>query len=337
MPLFAKDLGIDLGTIYTRIAEGDQVLLQEPTVVAVDLEQQKIVEVGQAALNMMGRVTEDMEVARPLKNGVVAYYEYTYRFLRAMLDQVTGSIRMFKPQVMVTHPFGITSVERRAVHEAVLEALGARSNALLVSQPMAAALGIDMPIGTPSGNMVVIMGGGCTQSAVLALHDIVSGNTLREGGLVLDEAIATYVRRKYGLIIGPNTAEMVKKQIGAAVPQDEELSMELQGQDQVSSLPKPFTLTTSEVVEALEEPLDRVFESVRLVLEKTPPELASDIIDRGIALCGGGALLRGIDKLMTQKLGIPTYLVDNPVTCVAEGAVRALEVYPILQRTMPRF
>lgn len=337
MAMFSKDLGIDLGTMFTRIAEGDQVLLQEPTVVAVDIEEQKIVEVGQEALKMMGRVTEELEVTRPLKEGVVAYYEYTQIYLHEMLKRVTGSMRMFKPQVMVTHPYGITSVERRAVHEATLEALGARSSAQMVPQPMAAALGIDMPIGTPSGNMVVIIGGGCTQAAVLALHDIVSGQTLREGGLTLDEAIATYVRRKYGLIIGPAGAELIKKQIGAAVPQDEEMSMELQGQDQVSGLPKPLTLTTSEVVEALEDPLDRMFESIRQVLEKTPPELASDIIDRGIALCGGGALLRGIDRLMTQKLGIPTYLVDNPVTCVAEGAIRALEMFPILQRNLPRF
>lgn len=337
MPLFSKNLGIDLGTMFTRIAEGNQIVLQEPTVVAVDIEQQKMVEVGQEALNLMGRVTEDMKVARPLKNGVVAYFEYTHLFLNEMLKRVTGSVRMFKPQVMLTHPYGITSVERRAVHEATLEALGPRSSVLLISQPMTAALGIDLPIGTPTGNMVVCMGGGCTQAAVLAMHDIVSGQTLREGGLYLDEAIAAYVRKKYGLILGQPTAEQVKKEIGAAVSQDEERSMELQGQDQVTGLPRPLTLTTSEVVEALQEPLDNVFETVRQVLEKTPPELASDIIDRGIALCGGGALLRGIDKLMTQKLGIPTYLVDNPVTCVAEGAVRALEIYPILQKNLRKF
>jgi rod shape-determining protein MreB len=336
--MFSRNLGIDLGTFFTRITEDEQVILQEPTVVAVHLEEQKIVEIGQAALNMLGRVSEEMEVARPLREGVVAYYEYTYLYLREMIKRVTP-MRMFKPQVMVTHPYGITSVERRAVHEAALEALGARgaNSALLVSQPLAAALGVDLPIGMPSGNMVVVMGGGCTQAAVIAMHDVVSGGTLREGGLTMDEAIATYIRRKYGLIIGLPTAENIKKTIGAAIPQDEERSMELQGQDQVTGLPKPFTLTTSEVVEALEEPLDRVFESVRQVLEKTPPELASDVIDRGIALVGGGALLRGTDKLMTQKLGIPAYLVDNPATAVAEGAYRALDLYPILQRNSPRF
>ncbi len=337
MALLSKELGIDIGTMFTRIAEGDQVLLQEPTVVAVDIEEQKIVEVGQSALNMLGRVSETMEIARPLRNGVVAYYEYTHSFLRLMIEQVTGKLRFFKPQVMVTHPYGITSVESRAVHEATLVALGRNSSAHMVPQPISAALGIDLPIGTPAGNMVVIMGGGCTQSAVLAMYDIVSGETLREGGLNLDESIVSYVRKKYGLIIGAPTAEQIKIQIGAAVPQDEEMSMELQGQDQVSGLPKPFTLTTSEVVEALEEPLDKIFESIRLVLERTPPELASDIIDRGIALCGGGALLRGLDKLTTQKLGIPTYLVDNPITCVVEGAVKALEIFPALQRNLPRY
>lgn len=338
MAMFSRNLGIDLGTFFTRISEGDEIILQEPTVVAVQVEEKKIVEIGQAALNMLGRVSEEMEIARPLRDGVVAYYEYTYLFLREMVKRVTP-MRMFKPQVMVTHPFGITSVERRAVHEAVLEAMGSRGagSALMVPQPLAAALGVDLPIGMPSGNMVVIMGGGCSQAAVIAMHDIVSGGTLREGGLTLDEAIVTYVRRKYGLIIGQPTAESIKKTIGAAIPQDEELSMDLQGQDQISGLPKPFRLTTSEVVEALEEPLDRVFEMVRQVLEKTPPELASDVIDRGIALVGGGALLRGTAKLMTQKLGIPAYLVDNPAAAVAVGAFRALEMYPVLQRNLPKF
>jgi len=323
--------------MFTRIAEGDQVLINEPTIVAVDLEAQKIVEVGQQALNMMGRVTEDILVARPIKQGVVAYYEYTWNYLDWQLRQVTGNLRLVKPQVMVTHPYGITSVEMRAVQEAVLRALGPRSSALMVPQPISAALGVDMPIGTPSGNMIVIMGGGCTQAAVMAMHGIVSGKTLREGGMDLDEAIISYIRKKFGLVIGQQTAEQIKFKIGAAVPQDDEDSMDLQGQDQITGLPRPLTITSSEIVEALEEPLDRVFETVRQVLEKTPPELASDIIDRGIALCGGGALLRGIDKLMTQKLGIPAYLVDNPTTAVVQGSVRAIELYPVLQRNLPRY
>lgn len=335
MAMFSKDLGIDLGTIYIRIAEGSEVVLEEPSVVAVDLDAGKIVEVGQEALNLMGRVSDAMEVVRPLKNGVVAYFEYTHSLLREMIQRVTGTLRFFKPRVMVTYPYGITSVERRAVHEAVLAALGSGANAFTLPQPMAAALAIGLPINEPSGNMVVCMGGGATQAAVLAVNDIVSGSTLREGGLTLDEAIMTYVRRKYGLLIGQRSAEKIKKEIGAAVPQDVEKSIELQGQDQVNGLPKPFTITTSEVVEALSEPLNRITESIRLVLEKTPPELASDIIDRGIALCGGGALLKGIDKLITQKLGIPTYVVDQPVTRVVIGSVLAMDMYESLKRNLP--
>ncbi len=332
MALFSKDLGVDLGTIFTRIAESGEVVLQEPTIVTVDIEEQKLVEAGQAALEMYGRVPENIEVTRPLQNGTVAYYELTETFLRLMVGKVSGSLRIFKPRLMVTVPYGITSVERRAVHEA---ALSVSSETFLVQQPMAAALGVDLPIGTPSGNMIVVLGGGCSQAAVMAMHGIVSAATLRAGGLQLDEAIATYVRKKYGLIIAQPTAEMVKLQIGAAVPQDEEKSIEIQGQDQVTGLPKPFSLTTSEVVEAVQEPLQDIVEIARSVLEKTPPELASDIIDRGIALCGGGSLLRGVDKLLTQKLGVPTYRVDNPTMCIAEGALRALELYPILKRNLP--
>ena len=334
MALFSKDLGLDLGTMYIRVAEDSEVLLSEPSVVAVNLGEQVMLEVGQGALNMMGRVDEEyILVTRTLQSGAVAKYEYTEILLAEMVKRAAGTMRIFRPRLMVTHPYGITSVERRAVHEAALNT----GDAYLINQPLAAALGIDMPIGTPSGNMIVILGGGCSQAAVLAMHDIVSGETLREGGLDLDQAIINYVRKKYGLIIGQPTAEQVKLRIGAAIPQDDELSMELQGQDQVSGLPRPLTLTTGEVVEAVEEPLNHIFEMARRVLEKTPPELASDIIDRGIALCGGAALLRGVDKLMTQKLGVPTYLVDNPVTCVVEGATRGLEILAILQRTNQGF
>jgi rod shape-determining protein MreB len=335
MALFSKDLGIDLGTMFVRIAEGDQIVLQEPTIVAVNMEEELMLAVGEEALGMLGRVSETIEVIRPVQNGVVAYYELTRALLEILLKKVSGPLRIFRPRVMIAHPYDITSVERRAVHEAVLDVIRG-GNAQMIPQPLAAALGIDLPIGTPSGNMIVLMGGGCSQAAVLAMHDIVSGETLRQGGLYLDDAIVTYVRRKYGLIIGQPTAEQAKLEIGAAVPQDEEKRIDLQGQDQVTGLPRSFSLTTGEIVEAVQEPLENVFEMVRLVLEKTPPELASDIIDRGIALCGAGALLRGIDKLMTQKLGVPTYLVDNPISCVAEGAVRTIELYPILQRNFPQ-
>jgi rod shape-determining protein MreB len=332
MPLFSKELGIDLGTLYTRVVEGDQVVLQEPTVAAIVVMEQKMVAWGQEAQDMYGRVPESLEVTRPLLNGVIADYEVTEYMLEALLRKVSGPLRIFRPRIMITHPYGVTSVESRAVHEAALQA-GSRE-VYLIPQPLAAAIGVDLPIGTPSGNMLLALGGGTTQAAVLAMYGIVAAETLRAGGIALDEAIVAYVRKKYGLIMGQLTAEQVKLRIGAAVPQDEEQTMEIQGQDQVTGLPKPATLTTGEVVEALREPLADIIETSRRVLEKTPPELVSDIIDRGIALTGGGALLRGIDKLLTKELGVPAYLVDNPTTCTAEGAARGLSMYPLIRRNL---
>ena len=334
MAVFSKDLGIDLGTVQTRIADPTQVLLEEPTIVAIEVADQKMVAVGKEALVMYGRVPESIEVARPMKNGVIADYEISETLLSYLLQRVSGSMRIFRPRVMISVPYGVTSVERRAVHEAVLEA-GSR-DASLIQQPLAAALGVDLPIGSPSGNMVITLGGGCTEAAVIAMYGIVSAETLRAGGMELDDAIVNYVRRKYGVVIGQVTAEQLKLKIGAAVPQDTENSMEVQGQDQVTGLPRPVTLTTGEIVEALQDPLKAVIETGRRVLEKTPPELVADIIDRGVALCGGGALLRGIDKLLTKSLGIPAYLVDNPTTCVVEGAVKAMPMYNILRRNLPQ-
>jgi len=333
MALFSKEIGIDLGTIMTRIADTTQVILEEPTIVALEAATEKMVAVGKEARDMYGRVPESIEVARPLQNGVIADYVVTETLLYVLLDQMTGPMRFFRPRVMISVPYGVTSVERRAVHEAVLQA-GARE-AFLITQPQAAALGVDLPINSATGNMIICLGGGCTQAAVLAMYGVVSAETLRAGGMEMDEAIVNYTRRKYGVIIGPATAEQLKIKIGAAVPQDTEQSMDVQGQDQVSGLPRPVSLTTSEVVEALQEPLKNVVETCRRVLEKTPPELVSDIIDRGVALCGGGALLRGIEKMLTKSLGIPAYLVDNPLTCTAEGAARALALYNVIKRNLP--
>jgi rod shape-determining protein MreB len=332
MALFSKDLGIDLGTLFTRVVEANELILEEPTVAAIVVQEQKMVAWGQEAQDMYGRVPETLEVTRPLMNGVIADYEVTEYMLEALLRKVSGPLRIFRPRVMVTVPYGVTSVESRAVHEASLQA-GSRE-AYLIQQPLAAAIGVDLPIGTPSGNMLLCLGGGATQAAVLAMYGIVAAETLRAGGMAQDEAIVAYVRKKYGLIIGQLTAEQIKVKIGAAVPQDEEQSVEIQGQDQVSGLPRPATLTTGEVVEALRDPLGDVVETARRVLEKTPPELVSDIIDRGVALTGGGALLRGIDKLMTKELGVPAYLVDSPTTCTAEGASRALAMYPLIRRNL---
>ena len=334
MGMFSKDLGIDLGTMFTRLADSSQVLVEEPTIVAIEVEEQKMVAIGTEARDMFGRVLESIEVVRPLKHGVIADYEITETLLAYLIQRVSGSMRIFRPRVMVSVPYGVTSVERRAVYEAVLEA-GSRE-ASLIQQPLAAAIGIDLPINSPSGNMVICLGGGCTEAAVMAMYGIVSAETLRAGGLDLDDAIIGYVRRKYGVVIGQITAEQLKLRIGAAVPQDTENSMEVQGQDQVTGLPRPVTLTTGEIVEALQDPLKQIVETGRRVLEKTPPELVSDIIDRGVAICGGGALLRGVDKLLTKSLGIPAYLVDNPLTCVVEGACKSYEILNVLRRNLPQ-
>ncbi len=335
MAVLSKELGIDLGTVRTRISEGGQVILQEPTVVAIAIDELKIVAVGQEAQDMSGRVPESLEVAYPLQNSVIADYEVTEKLLTYLIKKISGPVRFFRPKVMMTIPYGVTSVERRAVHEAVLEAV--KRDVFLIQQPMAAALGVDLPFHTPTGNMIISLGGGSTQAAVLAVYGIVSADTLRVGGLELDAAISTYVRRKYGLIVAQPTAERIKIKIGAAVQQDEDASIDVQGQDQVSGLPRPLTLTTAEIVEALQDPLADIVETARRVLEKTPPELVSDIIDRGIALCGGTSLLRGIDKLITKELGVPAYLVDNPLTCVAEGASIALQpsIFAKIKRNLP--
>ncbi len=335
MAVFSKDLGVDLGTMVTRIAAGDKLVLEEPTVVAIAVDEQKIVSIGEEAQTMLGRVPDSIEVARPMQNGVIADYEITEKLLEYLIRKVSGSNRFFRPKVMITVPFGVTSVESRAVHEAILQA-GTRE-AFLVQQPLAAALGMDLPIGTPSGNMVLCLGAGTTQAAVLAMYGIVAAESLRAGGMHLDEAIISYVRKKYGLIIGSATAERLKLKLGTAIRQEEEKSIEIQAQDQVSGLPRPLNLTNDDILEALTDPLKRFVETARKVLEKTPPELVSDIIDRGVAICGGGAALPGIDRLMTKELGVPAYLVDNPLTCIAEGAAIALDanVYPKIKRNLP--
>lgn len=329
----SRELGIDLGTLNTRIAEGNNILIQEPTVVAILLDELKLVEIGQSALDMMGRVPENIEVNRPLRYGVIAEYEITENLLRELVRQVTGRMLLFRPRLMITLPFGVTSVERRAAYEA---GLGAGSRDVnLIQQPLAAAIGIDLPIGTPTGNMIICLGGGTTQAAVLAMNGIVSAETTRVAGLKLDDAIITYVRKKYGLIIGQPTAEQLKLRIGAAIQQEEQQTMEIQGQDQVSGLPRPSILTTDEIVEALQQPLSEIADTIRRVLEKTPPELISDIIDRGVALCGGTSLMPGIDRYLTKALGIPAYLVDNPTTCVVEGAAKSFSMLEVLSRNLP--
>ncbi len=333
MPGLSKEFGIDLGTMNTVIAEAGQILLQEPTVVAILTDELKMVEWGQAAKDMVGRVPESIEVVRPLVHGVIADFEVTEKLLQYLIRKVSGSMLLFRPKLMISIPYGITSVEQRAVHEAGLGS-GARE-VYLIHQPLAAALGVDLPISTPSGNMLICLGGGTNQVAVLAMNGIVSADSSRTGGLAMDEAIIAYVRKKFGVIIGQPTAEQLKIRIGAAVPQDQQYSMEIQGQDQVTGLPRAITLTTDDIIEALQEPLAEIVALNKRVLEKTPPELISDIIDRGVAMCGGGALLRGMDKFLTKSLGIPAYLVDNPTTCTAEGVIKGLALREALRRSLP--
>jgi rod shape-determining protein MreB len=333
MPLFGKDLGITLGTVNTLICEGDQIVLHEPTVVAIDTEELKIVEVGQAAREMDGRVPEVIQVMRPLRDGVIADFDVAQRMLGYFMEKASGPARLFKPRVMITIPWGVTSVESRAVHEAALQA-GSREVAL-IQEPLAAAIGVGLPISTPSGNMVVGLGGGVTQAAVIAMGGVVAASAVRLGGIRLDEAIISYVRKKYGLIIGSRTAEEAKIRIGAAIPQDENKSLEIQGQDQVTGLPRPISLSTNEIVEAIQETLHLQLVAVRNVLEHTPPELASDIIDRGMVVCGGGSLLRGIDKWLTRETGVPAYLAEEPVACIAKGAAKGLTMLERIRRNLP--
>ena len=331
MGIFDRRLGVDLGTVNVLIYENEQIVLQEPTLVALTVEDERIVEIGQPAREMLGRVDdEDIQVIRPLQNGVIADYEVTEAMLRHFFGKVAGRIRLFKPTIMISVPYGVTSVEKRAVHEAALQA-GARE-AFLIWEPLAAAIGAGLPVGTPAGDMVVNIGGGITEAAVLTMNNIVRAESGRVGGLKLDDSIISYVRRKYNLSIGQPTAESVKIQIGAAVPQPEQIGMEVQGRDNVSGLPRTVTLTTGEVVEAMQEPLGQIAGVLKAVLSTTPPELASDIIDRGIILTGGGALLRGIETYLTRETGVPVYRADNAMIAVAVGAGRALNDPPLMRR-----
>jgi rod shape-determining protein MreB len=334
MPLFSKELGIDLGTVNTLVCEGGVVVLHEPTVVAIATNESKIVAVGQEARDMYGRAPDSIEVMRPLRDGVIADYEVTQKLLEYVIAKVCGPFRLFRPRVIITVPYGVTSVESRAVQEATLQA-GARE-AFLIPEPLAGAIGADLPVSTPTGNMVVDLGGGASEAAVVSMNGIVSAHTVRVGGMKLDEAIISYVRKKYGLVIGDPTAEDIKIQIGAAYPLDEELEMEIQGRDQVNGLPRSVTVNSGEVVEALQEPLGTIVGAVRTVLEKTPPELASDIIDRGMVLCGGGSLLRNMDKLLTKETGVPAYVAENPLACVALGTSKAFKNLDVLRRVLGR-
>jgi rod shape-determining protein MreB len=265
-----------------------------------------------------------------MRDGVIADYVRTEGMLRYFIRRVCGTISMFRPEVMICIPAGITSVEKRAVHDAAVQA-GAK-RAFLIEEPIAAAIGANVPIAGPTGNMIVDIGGGTTEVAVISLNDIVLNRTVRSGGMKIDEVIANHIRRKYGLMIGDATAEEVKIQVGSALPLEEELSMEVRGRDQVTGLPKSITVRTNEIVEAIADPLAQVVDAVRAVLEETPPELASDIMDRGMVMTGGGSLLRNIDQLLTRVTEVPCHVAEFPLYCVAVGTGKALENYQIMKR-----
>ncbi|HEX9921462.1 MAG TPA: rod shape-determining protein [Anaerolineae bacterium] len=329
--MFEKKIGIDLGTSTILIyVKGRGIVLQEPSIVAISQKEDRIVAIGEEALAMLGRVPEAIEMIRPLRNGVIADYYVTERMLDFYIERLVGRFRLFPPEVMISTPVGITSVERRAVEDAARKA--ARRPAYTIPEPLAAAIGAGLPIDTPTGNMILDIGGGTSEAAVIAMNGIVTSNSVRVAGMKLDEAIINYVRRKYNLVIGEKTAEEIKITIGSATPLEVPLEMEIKGRDQVAGLPRPIKITAEEITEAISEPLTAITGVVKSVLEKTPPELASDIIDRGIIITGGTALLRNLDTMLTEQIGVPCYVADNPIACVALGAGMGLEIRETLER-----
>jgi len=323
--MFSRQIGIDLGTANLLIyVKGRGIVLNEPSVVAVT-EDNRIVAAGNEARQMIGRTPQSVNVVRPMRDGVIADYVRTEGMLRYFLRRVLGSPSLFRPEVMISIPAGITSVEKRAVHDAVIQA-GAK-RAFLIEEPIAAAIGANVPIASPQGNLIIDIGGGTTEVAVISLNDIVLHRTVRMGGMYIDDVIAAHIRKKHGLMIGDSTAEEVKQQIGSALPLDEELVMEVRGRDQLTGLPKSIPIGTNEIVEAIADPLAMIVDTVRTVLEDTPPELASDIMDRGMVMTGGGSMLRNIDQLLTKVTDVPCHVAEYPLYCVAVGTGKALENY----------
>lgn len=330
--MFAKQIGIDLGTVNVIVfVRGKGVVLNEPSVVAISRVDNRMLAVGDEARAMLGRTPETIEVARPVRDGVIADYEVTEGMLRYFFTKLCGRLER-RPEVMLSVPVGVTTVESRAVREAAVQA-GARV-AYLIPEPLAAALGANLPVDTPTGNMVVNLGGGTSEAAVISMHGIVVSSSVRVAGNKLDEAIASYIRRKYNLVIGDHTSELVKITIGSALELEEPLTMEVRGRDQVAGLPRVVSVSSSEITEALAEPLGVIAENVKSVLERTPPELASDIIDRGMVMTGGTALLRDLDRYLAKQTGIACHVADNPMLCTALGAVRGLERLPMLRRSL---
>jgi rod shape-determining protein MreB len=330
-----KRIGIDLGTANVLVyVKGEGIVIKEPAVVALATRENQVVAVGTAARDMIGRTPGSISVIRPMKHGVIADYLITEAMLRHFIGKVVGRFNLIRPEVMICIPAGVTSVEQRAVRDAAEQA-GARRPAHLIPEPLAAAIGAHIPVGTASGNMILDIGGGRSEAAVISMYGIVVKESVRVAGDAMDEAIVQFVKRRHNLTIGERTAEEVKMKIGSALPVYNEKIMEVRGRDQVSGLPKTITMTTNEVTQALQDPLTVIMGAVKSVLEKTPPEMASDVVDRGIVLTGGGALLSGLDELIAEQANVPCQVADNPLDCVAYGAGAALDYLDVIKRSLP--
>lgn len=322
--MFSKRIAIDLGTANVLVYLPKQgIVINEPSVVALSTADNRILAIGADAKEMLGRTPENILASRPLKDGVIADYHITQAMIRHYISKVSGGFRLSRPDVMVCVPAGATSTERRAVIDATLAA-GARY-AYIIKEPIAAAIGAGIPIASPAGNMVVDIGGGTTEIAILSLGGVVAQNSFRVGGNKIDAAIADYIRRKYGLAVGDRTAEEIKKEVGSAMIMPKDKALEIRGRDVIAGLPKTITIKASEVTEAITDELEKIILGIRSVLEQTPPELSSDIIDRGMVLTGGGALLKNLDKLLTKVIGVPCVVADEPMLCVAKGTGIALD------------
>lgn len=327
--MFSKEIGIDLGTANTLVfLKGKGIIKREPSVVAMDMRTDNVLAVGLQAKNMIGRTPGSIVAVRPLKDGVIADFDVTASMLKYFICKSVRSMFFSKPRVVICIPSGVTEVEKRAVEDAAKQA-GA-GVVELIEEPMAAAIGAGLPVSEPTGSMVVDIGGGTSEVAVISLGDIVTATSERVAGDKLDEAIISYVKRKYNLLIGERTAEDIKINMGSAVPYDDEGEMSIKGRNLLDGLPKNIVITSEEVREALAEPLRCIVEAVKSTLENTPPELSADIIDHGIMLTGGGALLRGIDTLISESTGMPVYIAERPLDCVVDGTGKCLEV------SMPR-